>query len=122
MTRISPFAAGLSGRCPRCGEGAMFSGFLKIAPSCDACGQDFSNADIGDGAAVFVMFIAGFGAVIPALLIDIAYRPPIWVHFAYGIPIILFLSVFLLRPMKGLLFAYQYHHKAEEARFPPGRE
>lgn len=100
----------------------MFSGFLKIAPACDACGLDYGFADAGDGPAVFVMFIAGFAVVIPALLIEVAYQPPVWLHFLYGLPAILILSVVLLRPMKGLLFAFQYHHKAEEARFPPGRD
>ncbi len=100
----------------------MFAGFLTIAPACDACGLDYAFADSGDGPAVFVMFFAGFAVVIPALLIEVAVQPPVWVHFLYGLPAIILVSLALLRPMKGLLFAFQYHHKAEEARFTPGRE
>ena len=46
---ISPFAAGLACRCPRCGEGQLFSGFLKVAPVCESCGLDLKFSDSGDG-------------------------------------------------------------------------
>ena len=51
---ISPLTTGLAGRCPRCGDGKLFSGFLTVAPRCDVCGLDYAFADSGDGPAVFV--------------------------------------------------------------------
>ena len=57
----NPFLAGVTGHCPNCGEGPLFTGFLKLAPSCSKCGFDLAKADSGDGPAVFVIFIAGFG-------------------------------------------------------------
>ncbi|MEE2566012.1 DUF983 domain-containing protein [Hyphobacterium marinum] len=95
----------------------MFAGFLRIAPSCDACGFDYSVADIGDGAAVFVMFVAGFVVVLPALFVEVAYQPPVWVHALLWLPLTLVVCLALLRPFKGMLFALQVKHKAEEARF-----
>ncbi len=95
----------------------MFSGFLTIAPSCDACGADFSKADVGDGAAVFVMFVAGFIVVVPALFVELQFQPPLWLHGLLWLPLTLVVCIALLRPFKGLLFALQYKHKAEEARF-----
>src|SRR3954464_9478288 len=53
---VSPFAAGFACRCPRCGEGALYSGFLKVAPRCESCDLDLKFADSGDGPAVFVIF------------------------------------------------------------------
>lgn len=117
MAQTSAIAAGVQGRCPRCGEGAIFSGFLTIAPSCDACGMDFGSADVGDGAAVFVMFVAGFLVVIPALLLEIGAHPPLWVHAVLWLPLTVIFCVALLRPFKGVLFALQMKHRAEEARF-----
>ena len=116
MTKPSPFQAGVSGHCPKCGEGAMFDGLLKIAPRCDVCGADFDKADVGDGASVFVMFIVGFLAVILYLPVEVAFSPPWWVHLIFQIPFIPVVSILLLRPIKGLLFALQFEHDAQEAR------
>src|SRR3546814_4506734 len=44
--------AGLACRCPRCGKGRLFSGILKIAERCNACGLDLRKQDAGDGPAV----------------------------------------------------------------------
>ena len=71
---------GFRGRCPRCGQGKLFDGFLALRPRCSACGLDYSFADAGDGPAVFVMFIAGFIVVGMALVTEIKYAPPLWVH------------------------------------------
>ena len=55
-----PVMRGLAGRCPRCGKGKLFDGFLTLRPRCEACGLDYSFADSADGPAFFVMFFAGF--------------------------------------------------------------
>ncbi len=112
----NPISAGMRGRCPRCGEGRLFSGFLTLNPSCAACGLDFSFADSGDGPAVFVVLIVGFVIAGAALLTEVAYSPPIWVHFVLWVPLVLILCLGTLRPLKGVLIALQYHHKAEEGR------
>jgi uncharacterized protein (DUF983 family) len=66
---------GLFGRCPRCGKGALFAGFLNVAPRCDSCGQDFTFADSADGPAFFVMSFAGFVVVLAALVVEVVYQP-----------------------------------------------
>jgi uncharacterized protein (DUF983 family) len=111
---------GLRCRCPRCGKGKLFSGFLKLAPRCDQCGLDYSFVDSADGPAFFVMFISGFVVVFAALLVEVVYQPPFWVHAALWLPLILLTTLLPLRPMKGLLIALQYHHKAEEGRLIGG--
>jgi len=94
----------------------MFDGVLKIAPRCDVCGASFEKADVGDGASVFVMFIVGFLAVALYLLLEVAFHPPWWVHLIFQVPFIPVVSILLLRPIKGMLFALQFAHDAEEAR------
>jgi uncharacterized protein (DUF983 family) len=116
----SPFAAGLSGRCPRCGKGRLFGGFLGLRPRCESCGLDFSFADSGDGPAVFVMFIAGFIVVGLALMVEFAYQPPFWLHAVLWVPLILVVTLAPLRLLKGLLIALQYHHDAAEGRLDRG--
>jgi uncharacterized protein (DUF983 family) len=112
----SPYSAGLAGRCPRCGDGQMFKGFLSVAPSCDVCGLDLKFADSGDGPAVFVMLIAGFIVLGAALIVDVKYEPPIWVHLLISLPLAVVVCLGILRPLKGVLIALQYHNKAEQGR------
>ena len=111
----APFIAGALGRCPNCGEGPLFSGFLKVSPRCTTCGFDLALSDSGDGPAVFVIFIAGFIAAFGILFTEIAIRPPIWVEGVIWLPIAVLLCVGLLRPFKGLMIAAQFANKASQA-------
>lgn len=114
-----PNNVGIKGRCPRCGEGRLFNGFLSVAPRCQACGLDFSFADAGDGPAVFIMMIVGFIVVGLALFVEFTYAPPLWVHALLWVPLVLGLALGLLRPLKGWLIAQQYRQRGAEARFEP---
>jgi uncharacterized protein (DUF983 family) len=116
VTPPNPILAGLAGRCPRCGKGKMFSGFLGLKPTCEACGLDYSFVDAGDGPAVFVILIAGFIVVGAALVVETLYQPPFWLHAAMWLPLILVTTLAPLRALKGVLIALQYHHKAAEGR------
>ena len=117
MPVANPLAAGLRGRCPRCGEGHLFSGFLTVRPRCEVCGLDFAFIDSGDGPAFFVMSFSGFVVVAAALITEVLYQPPFWLHAALWLPLILITTLAPLRPSKGLMIALQYRHKAEEGRF-----
>jgi uncharacterized protein (DUF983 family) len=112
----STLAAGLAGRCPACGRGKLFSGYLTLAPRCNVCGLDYSFAEAGDGPAVFVILITGFIVVGAALFVEMAYAPPYWLHALIWGPLAILLPLLLLRSFKGVLIALQYKHKAEEGR------
>lgn len=112
---------GLACRCPRCGEGRLYAGFLALRPSCDVCGLDYAFIDAGDGPAVFIIMIAGFIVVGAALVVEMKYQPPFWVHAALWAPLILATTLLPLRSMKALLIALQYHHKGAEGQLI-GRE
>jgi uncharacterized protein (DUF983 family) len=111
-----PVARGLRGRCPRCGEGKLFRGFLTLRERCERCGFDYKFADAGDGPAVFVILIGGAIVVCAALVTELVYQPPYWVHAALWLPLSLIVTLGPLRPLKGVLIALQYHHKAAEGR------
>lgn len=113
---VEPIAAGLKGRCPRCGEGRLFSNVLTVAPRCSNCRLDYAFADAGDGPAVFVILIIGFIVVGSALWMEVTVNPPLWVHFMLWIPLTLVLSLGALRLIKGVLITLQYANKAAEGR------
>jgi uncharacterized protein (DUF983 family) len=112
----SPFVSGLSCRCPRCGKGRLFSGFLQVAPRCAACGLDFSFADSGDGPAIFVIFVVAPVVIVLAFIFEALVHPAPYVHLIVWIPVTLLLSLALLRPFKAVLVALQYRHDAREGR------
>lgn len=110
---VSPFAAGLACKCPRCGRGRLYSGLLKVAERCEACGLDLAKQDSGDGPAVFVILILGFVVVGLALWVELAYEPPFWVHAVLWVPLILGGALVLLRPFKATLIALQFRHRRD---------
>ena len=113
---VDPIQAGLRGRCPRCGEGKLFKGYLNLKEECGVCGLDNSFADAGDGPAIFVMLIVGFIVGGLALWMEVNYSPPIWLHMVLWIPLTLILSLTSLRWMKGVLITLQYANKAEQGK------
>jgi len=113
--RIQAVRAGLLCRCPHCAKGRLFSGFLKVVDRCSVCGFDFTRLNTGDGAAIFVMQIAGGIVVFTALFVEIAYSPPMWVHLVIFLPLVLILSLGLMRPGKGVMIALQMRNKAAQA-------
>ena len=118
---VSLLRASLGCRCPRCGEGALFSGLLTVRPSCAVCGLDLSAQNAGDGPAVFVILVLGLVVVGLAALTEIKFSPPIWVHLLLWTPLILAGAPALLRPFKAGLIALEYRHHLLGAPPPPAR-
>jgi uncharacterized protein (DUF983 family) len=115
-TAPSVVSAALLGRCPRCGKGKLFDGYLQVAARCGECGLDYAMFDPGDGPAVFVILIVGAIVCIGALVVEVNFQPPYWVHAVLWIPTVAILTVALLRLVKSLLLVLQYRHKAGEGR------
>jgi uncharacterized protein (DUF983 family) len=112
---------GLACRCPRCGKGKLYAGFLTLRPRCESCGLDYAFMDSGDGPAIFIIMIAGAIVVACALIVEVKYQPLFWVHAALWLPLIAATTLLPLRSMKSLLIALQFHHKAAPGRLI-GRE
>lgn len=107
---VSPLAAALRCRCPRCGEGKVFKGLLRVAARCSRCDLDLGGEDAGDGPAVFVILILGALVVLAAIVVEVKFAPPLWVHLALWIPAIVGGAILLLRPLKAGTIALQYRH------------
>ena len=116
---VSLTRTALACRCPRCGEGALFTGLLTVRPSCPTCGLDLSAQDAGDGPAVFVIFFLGLIVVGLAAIVEIKFSPPIWVHLVLWTPLILGGAILMLRPLKAGLIALQFRHNL--LHHPPPR-
>ena len=118
-TLLQSVSRGLACKCPRCGRGKLFSGFLSLRPRCEACGLDYAFIDTGDGPAIFIIMLAGAIVVACALVVEVKYQPPFWLHAVLWLPLILATTLLPLRSMKALLIALQFHHKAAPGRVEP---
>ncbi len=110
---ISPFKAGFACRCPRCGEGKLFAGFLDVVDRCAVCDLDLTQQNSGDAPAVFIIFILGGVVVGLAFLFETTFAPPMWLHLLIWFPLILGGSIGLLRPFKAIMIALQYKHRVQ---------
>ncbi|MCK5909389.1 MAG: DUF983 domain-containing protein [Caulobacter sp.] len=115
MTKTNPYAAGARGLCPHCGEGYLFDGFLKVTPVCEACGFELGKYETGDGAATFVILIAGTVCAFGALFSMFAWNWPVWLLLLVWLPAVFVITLGLMRPAKGLMVAAQIAQKASEA-------
>jgi len=116
-TDQSLLSVGLRCRCPRCGEGRLFDGFITLRPRCEACGLDYGFADPADGPAFFIMMSMAFPVTAFGIWLELAYHPPLWIHAVVTLPLLLLACVPIIRPLKGLFIASQYINKAEEGSF-----
>ncbi|MCL6607703.1 MAG: DUF983 domain-containing protein [Geminicoccaceae bacterium] len=110
---VSPWRAGLAGRCPRCGRGRLFAGFLAVVEHCEVCGLDLRAQDSGDGPVAFIILIVGFLVVAGALLVEVRYAWPVWLHLVVWLPVAAALCLVLMRPLKATLIALQYRHRRD---------
>ncbi|MCB4768525.1 DUF983 domain-containing protein [Ancylobacter sp. Lp-2] len=95
-------------RCPKCGEGPLFSSYLKVNERCAACGEELWHHRADDAPPYMVITIVGHIIVPSVLAVEIAWHPSQWVHMAVWLPLTLILSLLLLPPVKGALIGYQW--------------
>lgn len=95
-------------RCPHCGSGRLFGRFLKVADRCPVCGEELFHHRADDFPAYIVIVIVGHLVVPSILAVEVAYRPPLWLHFAIWVPLIIISALALLQPVKGAIVGLQW--------------
>jgi uncharacterized protein (DUF983 family) len=92
---------GLMNRCPVCGKGRLFAGFLRVADRCDHCHAPLGRVRADDAPPYFTIFLVGH-IVIPLMLwVERGWAPEFWVFAAIFLPLSGGLSLALIRPVKG---------------------
>jgi uncharacterized protein (DUF983 family) len=108
--------ASIRGLCPRCGAAGLFSGAVRFSDHCRTCTLDFSQFNVGDGPAAFLIMIVGAIVTIGAVSLQLSAEPPFWVHILIWIPVTAALVVGLLRVAKGALLVLEYRNRAREGK------
>ncbi|MFD1696845.1 DUF983 domain-containing protein [Roseibium aestuarii] len=105
---LQSMVRGSLNRCPHCGKGKLFKGYLTTNYACSACGEEFHHHRADDAPPYFTITLVGH-IIIPALLaVEMLYRPALWIHMALWLPLTLILSLVFLRPIKGALVGLQW--------------
>jgi uncharacterized protein (DUF983 family) len=99
---------GMLGRCPACGKGSLFHRYLKVADHCPECAEALHHHRADDAPPYFTIVIVGHIVVGLVLAIEMAYRPPLWVHAAIWLPLTVILALLILPLVKGTLVGLQW--------------
>lgn len=105
---VQAMARGARLRCPNCRRGRLFESYLKVRDTCADCGEALHHHRADDAPPYFTVFIVGHVIVSLILSVEVALRPPLWLHFSLWIPLTLLLTLFLLPPIKGALVGLQW--------------
>ena len=98
---LTALGRGARNRCPVCGEGKVFAGYLRVVPECAVCGTPLGSLRADDAPPYFTIFIVGHLLLPPVFWVETAYQPPIWLHMVIWLPLFTAACILLLRPVKG---------------------
>lgn len=101
-------AKGMRHRCPACGQGALYRGYLKLVPACEACGEDLSHARADDGPAYLSILVTAKVMGTAMLLVYETFQPSPYVlagTFSAGV---VAMALALLPRFKGLIVGVQW--------------
>ena len=114
MEKIKPLMRGLSRLCPACGKGRLFTNYLSVNESCTSCKTPLSSFRVDDAPAYFTIFIVGHLIIPGVFFLERYYAPESWIHMSLWIPLTLFLTLFLLPRIKGVILGLHWMLKIEE--------
>lgn len=95
-------------RCPACGEGRLFSGYLATHEKCPKCGEELHHHRADDAPPYLTILTTGHIVVPMIVSTEVAYAPPVWVHTALWVPSVIALSLLLLPRFKGAIIGVQW--------------
>ena len=100
---------GFAGRCPHCGEGAIFRSYLGLNRRCPACGEDLSAERADDAPAFVTLFLACFIGGAGALLSDDLWpQLPLAASAFLWLAVTALIALLILPRIKGAVVAWEW--------------
>ena len=99
---------GMRRRCPNCGRGPLFEGYLKVADRCAVCGEELHHHRADDGPAYLTILVVGHLMAPLIHVVFTRFRPEPLVMATIFTVACVALSLFLLPRMKGLVVGIQW--------------
>jgi uncharacterized protein (DUF983 family) len=107
-SRLNALGRGWRKRCPRCAEGGLYDGYLKVRAQCAVCDLALHHHRADDAPPYFTILIVGHVVIGGMLWLETSVHPPSWVHMAIWLPLTLALTLVLLPAVKGSLIGLQW--------------
>ena len=115
---LTGLVRGIRRKCPNCGQGRLFAGYLKVRPVCDRCGHDNARYPADDAPPYFTILIVGHLVIAPMLMFSFIWKWPIgWVLLATLLPLAL-ITLGLLPRVKGAVIGAQWAVYAQRRNAP----
>jgi uncharacterized protein (DUF983 family) len=99
---------GARAKCPNCGNGNLFRGFLQVADRCETCGQELFHHRADDAPAYLTILIVGHLMMPFVLGVEEVFEPALWVHLVLWGTVLPIACLALLRPIKGAIVGMQW--------------
>lgn len=96
---------GLMRRCPRCGEGAVFAGYLKKADACGGCGLRFDDIETDDGPAWLTVGLTVPFVILLMVSMETYATLPFWLEGAILVVAATVYALLILPVTKGFFLA-----------------
>ena len=106
--KMQAMMRGVRQKCPGCGEGSVFSSFLKVSHSCESCGEELHHERSDDAAPYFTIFIIGHILIPLVVLMETYIYPPYQVYAVILLPLLAALTFLILPRVKGTLVGLQW--------------
>ena len=103
---------GFMRRCPNCGKGHLFSGYLAVEPNCEACGHENARYRADDGPAYFTILIVGHLVIVPLLCLSFILTWPLAAVLPLSLALVLVSTLALLPLVKGAFIGVQWATRA----------
>ena len=94
-------ARGGAGRCPVCGQGRLYGGYLRVVARCASCAAPLGLVRADDAPPYFTIFITAHVIIAAVVVTDQRTELPIWAMIAFFLPLTVMIAMLLLRPVKG---------------------
>ena len=112
---------GLAHKCPNCGEGKLYRGYLKVVGECEHCGHVLSAYRADDGPAYFTILLVGHLVVAPVLLMPFIWQWPVAVVLPITLIPLATLVLAVLPRVKGAFLGLLWALKPSTGEVLPGR-
>ncbi|MFT6773950.1 MAG: hypothetical protein ACJA1L_001661 [Paracoccaceae bacterium] len=99
---------GWNQRCPCCGGGPVFDGYLTVRDECMVCGQALHHHRADDMPAWITILVVAHLIVPMLLLVNDYWAPQMWVHMVMWPIVILTMTLVLLPRFKAMVVALQW--------------
>lgn len=99
---------GMKLRCPHCGQGHLFTSYLKVADHCEVCGEEFFHHRADDFPPYIAIFITGH--LIIGLMLEMEFHLQIepWMYAVTLVPLALIIPLVTLPSIKGAVVGMRW--------------